>query len=60
MADDPDREQYDRAADRHPTTIRVDPDLLARAERLFGPDPAGLAGYWDGYHFVAWRKERPR
>ncbi len=44
-----DQELYDRAADRHPTVIYVDPEILA--DRLFGPDPGLILGRWDDVYF---------
>lgn len=41
-----DRELYDRAAARHPTTFLVDPAALKLAGELFGPDPDLLPGSW--------------
>lgn len=49
-----DRDLYDRAADRHPTVLRVDPDALARATKLFGEDPEPLPGRWmdSTFHYI--------
>ena len=46
MATDADRDLYDQAADRYPTTLRVDPDALELAGALFGEDPDPLPGRW--------------
>jgi hypothetical protein len=43
---DDDAAQYDRAAARYPTTLRVNPDALELAGTLFGDDPDPLPGRW--------------
>jgi hypothetical protein len=48
-----DHDLYDQAADRYPTVLRVDPEALDRADRLFGPDPELLLGYWADIYFKA-------